>query len=94
MEEASSMFFPLLHLFKRDARGASTENTERMDMSLLLLIDCVEKQEQAKRFGLVPNFEAAFNLDSHNTCPAGCVHTAWPEPGLFYCQNVKETDGI
>ena len=65
MEEASSMFFPLLHVVQSEMpEGASTEDTLKVMEHVATLAHRLrkqKKQEQAKeRFGLVPNFKGSF----------------------------------
>lgn len=65
MEEASSVFFPLLRVVQKEMpEGASTEDTLKVMEHVATLAHRLRKQkkkEQAKeRFGLVPNFKGSF----------------------------------
>ena len=65
MEEASSVFFPLLRVVQKEMpEGASTEDTLKVMEHVATLAHRLRKQKKKEkaqeRFGLVPNFKGSF----------------------------------
>lgn len=65
MEEASSVFFPLLRVVQNEMpEGASTEDTLKVMEHVATLAHRLRKQKKKEkvqeRFGLVPNFKGSF----------------------------------
>ncbi len=65
MEEASSVFFPLLRVVQNEMpEGASTEDTLKVMEHVATLAHRLRKQKKKEkaqeRFGLVPNFKSSF----------------------------------